>query len=684
MYRVIECLTQEHHYGLLAVAILLCVSGSSLTARIARKITFSQGLRKRIQTFLAALMGGATIWSTHFVAMLAYDSGFPHGYDAILTVVSLLIAIGGLFVAKNILGNMSSPFNYAWGGTVFGFTVTVMHYVGMSAYKLPGSIEWNPVTILASVVLGSFFGAAAFHRIVHPVTKYCWLGGSAFMVLSICSMHFTGMTAFTFEFSPFIEVPEVVMSDMTLGFVVSSVTFTLFAIGYIAVRLEDGANSEAQVQLEATATIDALTQLPNRLGLGKELLSRKTLVELDNTLKVAILTIDIDRFKEVNDLYGHADGDAVLSEVTRRFTDALMDGEFVARSGGDEFVAIKTGFRRMEEVKAFSSRLNAAFVEPFDLSNASVLIGGSIGIATTVEDGKDLDGLLQKSDLAMSRAKADPDRNVRFFDVEMGQINRERLLLIQDLRKAIIRGEFELVYQLHNDVYSREPSGFEVLFRWNHAARGRVSPAEFIPLAEETGLIREIGLWVLRTACLEAASWQTAYSIAVNVAPQQLIQPSFLENLSDVLMESRLDPALLELEVTEASIIDDQEYAFKVMSKIKEMGVCIVMDDFGTGYSSLATLQAFPFDKIKIDKSFIRDVHHNRQRAAIVRATLLLGEALEIPILAEGVEVEDELSFLNDEQCSYVQGFLFGYPLSVHHVRELTGDIAQKPASLAG
>ncbi|WVX51167.1 putative signaling protein [Roseobacter fucihabitans] len=357
-----------------------------------------------------------------------------------------------------------------------------------------------------------------------------------------------------------------------------------------------------------------------------------------------------------------------------------MEGEFVARSGGDEFVAIKKGFRRMEEVKAFAARLNTAFVEPIDLSVASVFIGGSIGIATTVEDGKDIDGLLQKSDMAMYRAKADPDRNISFFDVEIGQINRERLLLLQDLRRAIAREEFELVYQLQNDVTSRAPSGFEALLRWNHPKRGRVSPAEFIPLAEETGLIREIGLWVLRTACLEAASWQTPYSIAVNVAPQQLVQPSFLEHLSDVLMESRLDPALLELEVTEASIIDDQEYTLKVMSKIKEMGVCIAMDDFGTGYSSLATLQAFPFDKIKIDKSFIRDVHLNKQRAAIVRATLLLGEALEIPILAEGVEDEDELSFLNDEQCKFVQGFLFGQPMSVHQVRELTDNL---PASIS-
>ncbi|WP_338469210.1 putative signaling protein [Roseobacter fucihabitans] len=309
VYRVIECLTHEHHYGLLAVATLICLSGSFLTALVARKITFSHDMRRRIQTFLAALIGGATIWSTHFISMLAYDPGYPHGFDAMLTAVSLLIAVSGLFVAKTTLGYAPSPLNYALGGIAFGLTVAVMHYIGMAAYRLPGDIAWNPITVLVSVALGSIFGVAAFHRFILPVTKYCWLGGAAFMVLSICSMHFTGMTAFTLEFSPLIEIPDPVISDTVFGIVISSVTSALFIIGYIGVRLEDGADSDAQVRVEATATIDALTQLPNRLGLTRELSSCKNLLQLDKTLKIAILTIDLDRFKEVNDLYGHADGE---------------------------------------------------------------------------------------------------------------------------------------------------------------------------------------------------------------------------------------------------------------------------------------------------------------------------------------------------------------------------------------
>lgn len=244
-------------------------------------------------------------------------------------------------------------------------------------------------------------------------------------------------------------------------------------------------------------------------------------------------------------------------------------------------------------------------------------------------------------------------------------------MLVQDLRHALERREFELYYQLQNDLVTLDPIGFEALIRWNHPDRGIVSPAEFIPIAEETGLIRDIGLRVMHTACNEAASWADHLSIAVNVAPQQLLQPSFVENVSDILIESGLSPHRLEIEITEASIIDDQAHTLTIMERLKSMGVRIAMDDFGTGYSSLSTLQAFPFDKIKIDRSFVQGVHENPQRAAIVRSTLILGQALNTPILAEGVEDQNELDFLRRENCTSVQGFYFGRPMPCAAVRDL-------------
>jgi EAL domain-containing protein (putative c-di-GMP-specific phosphodiesterase class I) len=263
----------------------------------------------------------------------------------------------------------------------------------------------------------------------------------------------------------------------------------------------------------------------------------------------------------------------------------------------------------------------------------------------------------------------------------MDRQSKDRLLLIHDLRQAIAADQFELVYQLQNDLKTLDPVGFEVLLRWNHPTRGRVSPDEFIPIAEETGLIREIGHWVLRTACLEAASWVRPYQVAVNVAPQQMVQPSFVEDVMDILLEAGLSPERLELEITESSIIDDQAHTLKVMHQLKTYGVRIAMDDFGTGYSSLATLQTFPFDKIKIDRSFVQDVHKNAQSAAIVRSTLLLGSALQIPVLAEGVENKDELTFLQSENCASVQGFYFGKPMSQQEMRAIVFIDQEPPES---
>ncbi len=683
MYRVIECLTQEHDHGLVAVAALVCIIGACLTAQIARRLISARGARKRFQSFLASLIGGATIWSTHFIAMLAYEPGYVHGYEPVMTAVSLAVAVLGLLGAAVILGYTRSPVNYLLGGGAFGSTVAAMHFAGMSAYKLPGDIVWDPRLVLVSILLGAGLGAAAYHRIVHPNTRYCWMGGAVLMVLAICAMHFTGMAALKLELNPLIEVPTQVMPDGLLGIVIFGVTAVIFFVGFVGMNIETHLEREALADIEKTATHDALTGMPNRLLLAKQMRNVAASLDRDKTLRAAVLTIDLNRFKEVNDLHGHSAGDAVLTEIARRLHLACENDEFIARTGGDEFVALKKGFRRIEEVKAFAERLHTLIVEPISFGNVEFAVGGAIGVATTIHDGKDLDDLMQKSDLAMYRAKADGGMDVCLFNAQMDEQNRERLLLNQDLSLAIARGEFELVYQLQNDVNSREPTGFEVLLRWNHPTRGRVSPADFIPLAEETGLIREIGLWVLRTACKEAARWERPYGIAVNVAPQQLAQPSFLEHLTDILMESELDPQRLELEVTEASIIDDQEYTLKVMHKIKRMRVRVAMDDFGTGYSSLATLQAFPFDKIKIDKSFVKDVHLDHQRAAIVRSTLLLGKALDIPVLAEGVELEHEMSFLQQESCQYVQGFLFGRPMSAGEIREIVSATTKNLAPLS-
>ncbi|ABD57066.1 putative bifunctional diguanylate cyclase/phosphodiesterase [Jannaschia sp. CCS1] len=669
MNRIVDCITQAHDVGLLLVAILVCVTGCCLSVLASRRLRNASLQRRRAQLFLAALLTGSTIWSTHFIAMLAFEPGVDHGYGPVLTGLSFLAAIFGTLIAGLVFATRKSLGWTLMAGAAFGATVAVMHYIGMQAYLLPGRILWNVELKLASVVIGVALGAVAYHRIAYPVTRYCWLGGATLMALSICSLHLIGMASISIELSPLAVVPPQVISDHVLGHLVFGVTAIILAVGFAALSIESKLEDEAMLKLAHAASHDHLTGIPNRLWLSEwlEKFGRDKIAGRRHT--IAIIAIDLDNFKEINDLRGHAAGDLVLRTVASRLVAVCKDDEDVARSGGDEFTAIKTGFSRLDEVIDFANRLRGVLEAPVEAAAYLAQLDGSLGIATSLKDGENTDDLIQKADFAMYRAKASTDTNICVYDAEMDEQNRERIMLVYDLRSAICNEEFELVYQLQHDLSNLEPIGCEALLRWRHPKRGLVPPDRFIPIAEETGIIQDIGFWVLRTTCIEAASWTQPLSLAVNVAPQQLTQPTFLENLADVLAESGLEPRRLELEVTEASVISDQAFTLEIIKKIKAMGVRIAMDDFGTGYSSLATLQMFPFDKIKIDRSFITDVHDDPQRAAIVRATLLLGSSLGIPVLAEGVEQEKELHFLQSEGCSFVQGYYFGRPLSLEDLR---------------
>lgn len=669
MYRIFTCITQEHHYGLLALAVTICVVGATLSVLLLRRMIHGRGPRMWYICALSSVIGGATIWSTHFTAMLAYDPGLDHSYDFGWTVLSFGFAVVGLLLTNAVLTREDMRWRAPVAGILFGLTVSTMHYVGMVAYNVSADFIWEPERIATSILLGAFFGAVAYHRMLFPVTRVCWLGAVIGMVLAIATMHFMGMTSFSMFPNPTIDIPPRKISDLEFSVIIGGVTALLFLVGFTSHSFETNLERESRGRLRHAATHDHLTGLPNRLHLSTYLAKLAVQLDDDETHNVAILSVDLDLFKPVNDVYGHAVGDIVLCEIARRLSDVLQKGEFLARTGGDEFIAIKNGFKRKDEVTAFSNRLHAAIIEPINLERTLVTLGASIGIANTVDDGRDLYALSIKSDHALYRAKKQVDAHACSFNAEIDQKNQEKLLLINDLRNAVKNGELELVYQLQNAINTLEPIGFECLLRWNHPTRGRIPPNEFIPLAEETGLIRDIGLWVLRSACQEAVKWPRPYGVAVNVAPQQLVQPSFADYVSNILNETGLPAHRLELEITEASMINDQSHTLQVMHELKDLGIHIAMDDFGTGYSSLATLQAFPFDKIKIDRSFITEVHLNDQRAAIVRSTLLLGAALDIPILAEGVETQQELAFLETEKCSAVQGFYFGKPLSLAELR---------------
>jgi diguanylate cyclase (GGDEF)-like protein len=413
---------------------------------------------------------------------------------------------------------------------------------------------------------------------------------------------------------------------------------------------------QAEAKIIHMARHDALTNLPNRV-----LFKDKMEQALGRGHELAVMFLDLDRFKGVNDSLGHSVGDALLCAVTERLQRAMPDADTVARLGGDEFAIVQSNVSPTD-ASELAARIIDALVEPFDLHGHQVIIGTSIGIAMAPADGNEPDQLLRNADMALYRAKADGRGTYHFFQSEMDAQMQERRKVELDLRKALLADQFELYYQPLVDVGSGEVSGFEALLRWNHPERGLVPPDEFIPVAEEIGLIVPLGDWVLKQACREAATWPGNLSIAVNLSAAQFRNPTLALSVVSALGQSGLAASRLELEITETVLLQDDRAVLDALHQFRDIGVRICMDDFGTGYSSLSYLRSFPFDKIKIDRSFIRELGNANDAVAIVRAVLRLGSSLGMITTAEGVETEEQLEILKAEGCMQVQGYLFSRP----------------------
>jgi diguanylate cyclase (GGDEF)-like protein len=414
---------------------------------------------------------------------------------------------------------------------------------------------------------------------------------------------------------------------------------------------------------------DTLTGLPNRAAFNAYFAA--TLERAgENGEQFTILSIDLDRFKETNDVYGHSAGDALLQKVACRLQAAAGE-EFIARIGGDEFNLIVAG-DALSAAAPLAGRLLDSFVNDFVIEGNRIQIGLGIGGAVYPTDGTTAKALMINADVALYRAKKEPGASVLFFQPEMGVQAQERHNLQQDLRLALERGELFLHYQPLFRI-SGDAIGFEALARWKSPTRGMVPPSTFIPIAEENSLIIPIGEWAIHEACREAASWPRPLTIAVNVSPIQFHHGDLPGLVHSILLETGLAPGRLELEITEGVLIDDFSRALSILSRLKSLGVKIVLDDFGTGYSSLSYLHSFAFDKIKIDRIFICDLDHNHNSQAIVRAVIGLGHSLEIPILAEGVETEPERTFLAQQGCDEVQGYLTGRPQPIAYYSDLVG-----------
>lgn len=428
--------------------------------------------------------------------------------------------------------------------------------------------------------------------------------------------------------------------------------------------------------------------IPSPTGLANRAALQDCLAEAVKHIQrgdeMAVLWIDLDKFKHVNDTYGHGVGDQLLQLVAGRLSNCVRETDRVARLGGDEFAVLQQPINTTRDAVTLGERLLEVLHAPFEVDHQIISIGCSIGIAIADKRNCEPEQLMRNADFALYRAKTEGRGTFRFFEAGMNAAMLARRKLEQDLRHAITNGEFELYYQPIVDLKTQSVCAFEALVRWQHRERGTVPPMEFIPLAEETGMILPLGKWVLERACRDAATWPGDISLAVNFSAAQFKNSSLLGDVKSALARAQLAPHRLQIEITESLLIADEAHTLRILNELKDIGVQIAMDDFGTGYSSLSYLNRFPFDKLKIDRSFIKELPSKSNALAILRSVAGLGDSLGMVTTAEGVETMEQLAIAETEGCSEVQGYFFSPPRPSHEVSGLIDECSKKYAMFAG
>ncbi|WP_334052933.1 putative bifunctional diguanylate cyclase/phosphodiesterase [Burkholderia cepacia] len=665
MATVLGCIVQRHNHWLVLLAALLCGAGSWVTARLFQRTVNTSGTQRFGWQVLTAISAGVAIWCTHFIAMLGFDAGAPVQFDLPLTLVSLLIAVGGSTIGFALTTCRIVRIAPALGGAIVGVAIVLMHYTGMLAWRVEGIVSWDIGYLVASVLLAMTLAALALHLAMRP-SPYAVNQMAGVLSLAILALHFTGMSALRITPLTLDGAWTDVNTLRPLALAVAGTSLVIVCTGLVSYVIDSNVRAESLEHLRRLALSDMLTGLPNRASFNERLDLEIALAQEQGT-KLALIGIDLNRFKEINDLRGHHAGDEVLRILARRMSNLLREGEFVARIGGDEFAAL---CRMGDDTRLMDllERLEPALYKPVRLDDYEVVPGASFGVAIYPDDAATKAILINNADLAMYRAKGSVAQSICFYEPAMDLIVRARRSLAADLRRAVADNQLSIHYQVQTSLTTGEIRGYEALLRWQHATLGTIPPTEFIPLAEENGVILEIGAWVLREACARAATWEPPYTVSVNVSAVQFMHADLTALVADVLEATGLPASRLQLELTESTIFAGRERALDTLRQIKALGVSIALDDFGTGYSSLDTLRSFPFDRIKLDQSFVADAEAKPQDRAIIRAVLALGKSLGIPILAEGIETRDQLVLLADEGCDEAQGFLLGRPAPLNEI----------------
>jgi diguanylate cyclase (GGDEF)-like protein len=661
---------------LVGLSIIVAMLVSYTALRLAARVAMSEGRGARIWLAIGAIAMGVGIWSMHFVGMLAFSLPIPLTYDVPTTLESLAVAILTSGFALGITsGRRLTLSRLAGSAMAMGAGISTMHYMGMAAISIIPGISYDPVLVALSILIAisaSFVALWLFFRLREGdslLRRFTRIAAAVVMGLAISGMHYTAMAASRFSLGSYCRggVPlqnswlAAAIGIFALGLlVVTLVTAVYDAHLQSKARVQALRLKQANAELQHQATHEALTGLPNRV-LFLDRLEREVAHAERGGQSFAVLVVDLDRFKVINDTLGHGAGDQLLIEIARRLSMAIRTVDTVARTGGDEFLLLVTGIREPADAAVIAAKIVSELDQSVSIHAVDVHTSASIGISVFPADGADSDSLVAHADEAMYFAKQRGRNGFQFFSPGMSVFSRERLDLESDLRRALPLKQFEVHYQPKIDIATGRMNSVEALLRWRHPTRGLVGPTDFIRLAEESGLMFSIGEWVLREACRQARQWQREglpfMRIAVNISPIHFLQPKFLEIVRAALLEHDLEPRYLEIELTEATVMDHAESSIQILEELSRMGVIVSIDDFGTGYSSMSYLRRFPIDKLKIDRSFINDLTTNTDAASIVKAIISLAHSLRLKVVAEGVETAGQLEQLRELGCDQFQGF---------------------------
>ncbi|ASP34455.1 hypothetical protein CHH27_15370 [Labrenzia sp. VG12] len=679
MERVAAGLSTEHNFALLLLSVVVCLGGSAFSLYLLSKAHRDASRTRLIWLVWSALIGASAIWAAHIIALAAMVLPADEGFRLPTALLALAVTFAGVFAGFALSTKRDIRLAPEFGGIVLGLTVAVMGMTTSAAHVIAGADSNGAGFSLWSLLLSACLGAIALSFVPQLRSRRALLSATLFLFLAVVTLHLSMPVPETFASQLGLLSQAGLLSEGQMISVALLICALCAALAATGCELEKERKEAARRAYQHLSLQDSLTHLPNRHYVQK--VAADLLKKADQNGKIcSVVLISLDQFKAINDLHGYEVGDMVLCSMAETLKNNLSEKVFISRFYGDEFLIINPALNSEDEAVEFARLVRSLARRPIQWRSYRLSIRSSIGLAVFPRDGNDLTKLVQRANLAAKQAKSIGGNLIQPYVTGMEESNRWETSLASDLRNATLENQLSLVFQKQNLTKTGSLIGYEALVRWRHAEKGPIAPEDFIPIAERSGIILDIGNWVLEAACAEAANWAEPVSLAVNASPLQFSRSDFAGLVSTVLIKTGLPAERLEIELTESTPIEDHERVHETILSLRQMGVRVAMDDFGKGYSSLNTLQAFPFDKIKVDRAFTQSLETNPHARAILRSAILLGHSFGIPVIAEGVETERQLEFLKEAGCLQVQGFLFGKHVLASQIKKKQ-DSLQKTGS---